>query len=71
MAGLSDLIVEQQEKEIWGRIQKAVAEERERCAEIARQIKARASATSSDDEKELRRQMAHIQFLADDIMRDR
>lgn len=33
MAGLSGLIVEQQEREIWGRIQAAVAEERERCIE--------------------------------------
>jgi hypothetical protein len=32
MAGLSDLIVEQQEREIWARIQAAVSEERERWA---------------------------------------
>lgn len=34
MAGLSGLIVEQQEREIWARIQVAVAEERERCANM-------------------------------------
>ena len=35
MAGLSTLIVEQQEREIWARIQAAVAEERERYVPVA------------------------------------
>ena len=34
----------------------------------AAQIKARSVATSSDDEKELRRQMMHISTLADSII---
>lgn len=34
MAGLSGLIVEQQEREIWARIQVAVVEEPERCANM-------------------------------------
>lgn len=35
MAELSERIVEQEQHEIWDRIQKAVAEERERCAKVA------------------------------------
>lgn len=48
MAGLSDLIVEQQEKEIFGRIQKAVAEERERCAEIADEMRRKHGSPTGD-----------------------
>lgn len=41
MAGMSDLIVEQQEREISERINKAVAEERQRCAGIAADLASR------------------------------
>lgn len=34
MAGLSEQIVEQEQREIWDRIQAAIAEERARCANL-------------------------------------
>lgn len=48
MAGLSDLIVEQQEREIWARIQAAVAEERERCASIADDMRRKHGSATGD-----------------------
>lgn len=40
-----------------------------RVRKLAEQIKARCQVSESDDEKELRRQMAHIASLADEIIK--
>lgn len=50
-----------------GALHKAAADEIERVHKLAEQIKARATVSDADDEKELRRQMAHIASLADAI----
>jgi hypothetical protein len=50
-----------------GPLHKEAADEIERTHKLAEQIKARATVSKPDDEKELRRQMAHIVSLADAI----
>jgi hypothetical protein len=47
------------------------AAEIERVRKVAAEIKARSTASSSDDEPELRRQMMHIASLADSIGKPR